>query len=70
MHQMILVIETKERRVGCSSLAFENINFPTESGCDLPPSPKEALKRGWRLLAPPVYNNAEEVWEWWFEKLE
>jgi hypothetical protein len=70
MQQMILLVETKERRIGAAGTAYENINFPANTDCVFPASPKEALKRGWRLLSPPVYNSVEEVWEWWFEKIE
>jgi hypothetical protein len=67
--QKILIVETKDRRIGAEATAYENINFPTNAGCEFPDTPKEALKRGWCLLAPPIRNNTEEVWEWWFERL-
>lgn len=70
MLQKILVVETKTRRVGSKATAYENINFARWENPQFPDSPKQALRRGWRLISPPVYNETEEVYEWWFEKYE
>jgi hypothetical protein len=67
--QKILVIETRDRLIGSPGLSYLNINFPHEDNSVFPANPREALKRGWHLLAvPALEKNEDSAYEWWFEQ--
>jgi hypothetical protein len=58
--QKILVIETANRLIGSPGLSYLNLNFPKEDSCAFPANSREALKRGWHLLAVPALEKNED----------